>query len=404
MIISLVASVIFFLLILSIVVIIHEAGHYFVAKKLGIKVEEFGFGFPPRAIGKKVGETLYSINWLPLGGFVKLYGEDEAGGGRISPKSQIPNPKETKDLGRAFFARPAWQRASVIVAGVVMNLLLSFVIFYIFLFASGFKSKLPLIIENNFAFSNQKTSASVYAGAVEKDSPAGNAGIKVADRFVEVNNKKVTDDAFFRNEINKNRGRKVTVIVDRNGKTQSFILTPRVNPPKGQGAMGVGLFGYSEVLISYDTPTQKFFSGITYPINLLVYNLRGIAHIVGTSVHQKNIAPVSENVSGPLGIFVVVGTVIASSPNVEQAFLQALNIIGLISISLAFFNVLPIPALDGGRLFFVLIEMVTKKKMNPHKEAFINNIAFILLLGMVILVSVFFDLPKLSSFLSFLKK
>ncbi len=401
MFISLAASAIFFLLILSVVVLIHEAGHYFVAKKLGIKVEEFGFGFPPKIFSKKWGETLYSINLLPLGGFVKLYGEDAAGGGKVSTtvkKSHI------SDLKRAFFARPAWQRASVIVAGVVMNMLLSFVIFYVFLFASGFKSKLPLIIENNFAFSNQTVSESVYAGAVEKDSPAGKSGIKVADKFLSVDGIKVVDDESFRSEINKNRGKEVAISLDRNGEEKNIILTPRVNPPKGQGAIGVGLFGYSEVLVSYDTPVQKVFSGITYPINLLIYNLRGIAHIVGSSVEQKSIAPVEENVSGPLGIFVIVGTVIASSPNVGQTLLQALNIIGLISISLAFFNVLPIPALDGGRLFFVLIEMFTGKKISPHREAIINNIAFILLLGMVILISIFFDLPKLSNFLNFIKK
>lgn len=402
MIISLIISAFFFLLILSVVVIIHEAGHYLVAKKLGIKIEEFGFGFPPRAIGKKIGETIYSINWLPLGGFVKLFGEDEAGGGKITSKVK---ETEASDLHRAFFARPPWQRALVIVAGVVMNLLLSFVIFYVFLFASGFKSRLPLIVENNFSFSNQKVSSNVYAGMVEKGSPAENAGLKVGDRFLKINGVLVSSDNLFRSEINKNRGKEVNIQWQRtDGKIVDANIIPRINPPKGQGAIGVGLFGYSEVEISYDTLPQKVFSGITYPINLLVYNLKGISHIVGTSVHEKNITQVEQNVSGPLGIFVVVGTVISSSPNIKETLLQTLNIIGLISISLAFFNVLPIPALDGGRLFFVLIEMFTGKKINPRKEAIINNVAFIVLLSMIILISVFFDLPKLSNFLSFLKK
>src|SRR2546430_12793425 len=101
-----------FLLILSVLVLIHEAGHYFVAKKFGIKVEEFGFGLPPRLWGKKIGETIYSINWLPIGGFVKLFGEDEAGSGKISLKSSQP---KTGNLKRAFFARPVWQRALVVV-------------------------------------------------------------------------------------------------------------------------------------------------------------------------------------------------------------------------------------------------------------------------------------------------
>src|SRR3989337_3867428 len=107
-------TILVFLLILSVLVLIHEAGHFFVARKFGIKVEEFGFGFPPRLFGKKIGETIYSINWLPIGGFVKLYGEDEAGGGTVkSSKLKV----KSFDLKRAFFARPALQRATIILAG-----------------------------------------------------------------------------------------------------------------------------------------------------------------------------------------------------------------------------------------------------------------------------------------------
>ena len=126
-----------FLLILSLLVLIHEAGHFFVAKKLGIKVEEFGFGLPPRAFGIKKGETMYSINWLPIGGFVKLYGEDEAGSGKISVKQQALKGDEK----RAFFNRSVGQRAAVVVAGVVMNTLLAIVIYYAFLFIGNFKTE-----------------------------------------------------------------------------------------------------------------------------------------------------------------------------------------------------------------------------------------------------------------------
>src|SRR3989344_861235 len=134
-------TIIVFLLILTVLVLIHEAGHFFVAKKLGIKVEEFGFGLPPRAFGIKRGETTYSINFLPIGGFVKLYGEDEAGSGKITnlpagragSKLQIPKSEEN----RAFFARPVWQRALVVVAGVVMNFLLAVLIITYFFGISG---------------------------------------------------------------------------------------------------------------------------------------------------------------------------------------------------------------------------------------------------------------------------
>src|SRR3990167_9711363 len=118
-------TILVFIIILSVLVLIHELGHFFVAKKFGIKVEEFGFGFPPRVWGKRIGETLYSINALPIGGFVKLYGEDEAGGGKIQIKNQKSN---LKDINRAFFAKPIYQRVIVVVAGVTMNFLLAFAI------------------------------------------------------------------------------------------------------------------------------------------------------------------------------------------------------------------------------------------------------------------------------------
>src|SRR5260370_41908449 len=111
-----------FLLLLSVLVLIHEAGHYFTAKKFGVKVEEFGFGLPPRLWGKKMGETIYSLNWLPIGGFVKLYGEDYAGAGRIwAVKDKKPEDSHKDPVHRAFFSRPAWQRACVVVAGVALN-------------------------------------------------------------------------------------------------------------------------------------------------------------------------------------------------------------------------------------------------------------------------------------------
>src|SRR3990170_4091583 len=146
-------TIIVFLLILSILVLIHEAGHYFVAKFFNIKVEEFGFGLPPRIWGKKRGETIYSLNWLPIGGFVKLYGEDEAGAGRIEKPKEAKH--DAKDSKRAFYSRPVGQRAAVVVAGVVMNTVLAIVIYYSFLMLSGFKTQLPLIGEHTFFGANQ---------------------------------------------------------------------------------------------------------------------------------------------------------------------------------------------------------------------------------------------------------
>src|SRR3989304_8463614 len=231
-------TILVFLLILSVLVLIHEAGHFFVARKFGIKVEEFGFGFPPRLFGKKIGETIYSINWLPIGGFVKLYGEDEAGAGRVTlPKKANKNrAKDTingqvlkmveediiivdknriieekveiveridgrkskrkgrsENINRAFFAKSAAQRATVIIAGVVMNAILAAVIFYIFLGLSGFKTDLPLLSDYKFFGVNQTNVQEVIISSIAKNSPAEKQGLKVPTKVIAVNGQKIKD-------------------------------------------------------------------------------------------------------------------------------------------------------------------------------------------------------------------
>lgn len=398
---SLVFSAVGFLFILSALVIIHEAGHFFTAKRLGIKVEEFGFGFPPRIWSRKRGETLYSINALPLGGFVKLYGEDDAGGGRIGSAKVV-----TKDLKRAFFARPAYQRALVILAGVIMNAILAFAIYYVFLFASGFKTELPLIVPTHkFYLVDTTVNKDVYIGQVVKNSPAGKAGIAPYSKITSLNGKPVIDSQNFISSINSEKGRMVVLTwIDSRNKSHTASLTPRVNPPKGQGPLGIALAETSGVTLSYDTPLQKLFSGITHPINLLFYTLDGTHSLISQSIKEKSVKTLGENLSGPIGIFVVVGDVISQSTGAKDLILQGLNLAGLISISLAFFNVLPIPALDGGRLFFILVEIVTRRKVSPRIEAGINTVGFLVLITLLLLVTVFFDFPKLISFLQFLFK
>ncbi|MEK9176063.1 MAG: M50 family metallopeptidase [Patescibacteria group bacterium] len=394
---SLIFSAVAFLFILSVVVLIHEAGHFFMARRFGIKIEEFGFGFPPRLWSKKRGETRYSINLIPLGGFVKLFGEDEAGGGRIQIKNQKSNLKD--DIGRAFFARPPWQRALVILAGVVMNSLLAFVIFYIILFAANFKTQLPAIVDHKFYFVEQSLNNIIYVTDVAKNSPAQISGIKPYSKVVALNNAKIKNMEEFIGDVDQNKGKKITLsLEDEKGKLYNVDIVPRISPPKNEGRMGVSLGSQGGIELVYKTPLQKLFSGITYPVNLTLYSLDGMKQIISSSVRDKSVKEVGENVSGPLGIFVVIGSLISQSSSIKELLLQGLSLIGLISISLAFFNVLPIPALDGGRLFFVLIEMITRKKINPGIEAKINAGGFIVLISFLIYITVFFDFPKMAQF------
>ena len=410
-------TILVFLLILSVLVLIHEAGHFFVAKKFGIKVEEFGFGFPPRLFGKKIGETLYSINWLPIGGFVKLYGEDEAGGGKLSlpvssskykvssiKKDDIHNTKyiiHNTDIERAFFAKTAWQRATVIVAGVLMNAVLAAIIFYIFLGISGFKTELPLLSNYKFFGVNQTNINEVVISSIAKNSPAEKQGLKALTKVVSVNGQKIIDSKDFINIIGKNRGHEIEITWSnlQTNEVHKTKITPRLNPPKNEGALGVGLFSLSTAVLNYETPVQKVFSGIIHPVNLMSYNLNVMGKLVKTSIEKKTTQPLSAGIAGPVGIASLTGSILEIQ-NLKEKILSLLNLAGILSISLAFFNILPIPALDGGRLFFILIEAFTGRKVNQRIESLAHTLGMAALLFLMALIT-YKDIQKL--FIGFLK-
>ena len=378
-----------FLLILSILVLIHEAGHFFVAKKFGIKVEEFGYGLPPRAWGKKIGETIYSINWLPIGGFVKLYGEDEAGSGSVKiAKGKGQRAKSKKDEQRAFYSRSVGQRAAVVVAGVVMNLILGILIYYIFMGLSGFKTELPLIGDHKFFGVNQEVREDIFITDVADNSPADKAGVPQYAQITELNNKPVGNIDTFIQNVKSNQGKEISLsVVDpETRETKMLEMTPRENAPKNEGSLGVGLSSMQTALLSYDTPLQKVFSGFIHPANLMVYNVDLMAQLVRASIRERTAEPLGQGVAGPIGIYSVVGTIV-DIPDAKERALQLLNLAGLLSLSLAVFNILPIPALDGGRLFFILIEGVTRRKINPQHEALAHTIGMVVLLGLIVIIT-----------------
>src|SRR6185437_6480829 len=165
------------------------------------------------------------------------------------------------------------------------------------------------------------------------------------------------------------------------------VVIPRLHPPKNQGALGIAFYPVRTVTLAYDTPVQKLFSGFTHPANLMAYNFDALGYLISISIKEKNVAPVSEGVSGPVGIGYVVGSII-QIPNVNERIMELLNLIGLLSISLAFFNVLPIPGLDGGRLFFLIIEAVTRKKVVPRIEVYIHAVGMAFLIMLLLLVTI----------------
>lgn len=386
-------TIIVFLLILTVLVLIHEAGHYFVAKKFGIKVEEFGFGFPltPALWQKQKGETVYSFYPVLIGGFVKLYGEDEAGGGKVSlpTKNDELKTKNKDHEHRAFYSRSLGQRITVVVAGVVMNALLAVAIYYVFLAMGNFQAQLPLIGTFHFFGVDQKVTTQVVISEVEKNSPADKAGITPFSTIESLNGQPTGQINAFAQTIKNSAGKPIVISWqdEKTEKNHTATVIPRLHPPKNQGALGIAFYPEKTVNLAYATPLQKLFSGFVHPANLMAYNFYALGYLIHISVQERNITPVSEGVSGPVGIGYVVGSII-QIPNVSERISQLLNLIGLLSISLAFFNVLPIPGLDGGRLFFLLIEAVTHKKVDPKIEGYIHAVGMAFLLLLLFLVTV----------------
>ncbi|MEX0616965.1 MAG: site-2 protease family protein [Candidatus Woykebacteria bacterium] len=362
------------IVILLFLVFIHEFGHFATAKFFGIKVEEFGFGFPPRIWGKKKGETIYSINAVPAGGFVRLLGEEE----------------ESNDL-RSFTKKGPWVRAVVVAAGVIINFLLAVLIFYLILGFSGFKFDFDqTAIKTDFFFGKQQNSPVILD--VAKDSPADKSGIKVGDKVISADGKLMESSRELQDFVGDNLGEEVTFTVQNieEKDTRIVSLVPREKPPEGEGSVGVGL-GIDLATVSYEG-VEKVFAGFLHSANTLQFQAVAIGSLIKQSFEEKTPEPITENVAGPVGIVALIAQFVGIGGFAAVGALASLT--ALISLILAVVNILPIPALDGGRFFFILIEGLTGYKVNPRAERLIHGVAFIVLLALVVLVA-FNDISKL---------
>lgn len=351
-----------FLLVLSVLVMVHELGHFIAAKKFGIKVEEFGFGLPPRLWGKKIGETIYSINWLPIGGFVKLYGEDTD----ETHSSQLTAHNKKRDVSRAFFHRPIWQRTIVLIAGVTMNFVLA-VMLISYLFTQGVMTPTDR----------------VHVERVLEHSPAQSAGLEKGDiiihavshteQRIEKAIKKGEDlIAFTRGHL----GEEIVLRVRRGETLLELSMTPRKDFPSDEGPLGVVISNFEEKKYPiWEAPV----AGMKESLKLSWGLAKGIGQTVWKLISFQ---PVAKDVAGPIGIAQMTGEAIKFGSN------AVLELMGLLSLNLAIVNILPFPALDGGRLLFVLIEAATGKRVQAHFERYAHQIGMILLLMLILLVTV----------------
>jgi regulator of sigma E protease len=370
-------------IVLSVLVLVHELGHFLAAKRVGVKVEEFGFGYPPRMIGKKIGGTIYSLNWLPFGGFVRLFGEE------MDQKTQS---KE------AFFNKSKRARTLVIVAGVAFNFLLAVVIFAVVYSFSGIPTQ----------------TGKVRVLEILPDSPAAQSGLKANDAVLSINNQPLKFSQDFIDLVDKEKGKEIILEVERekdnpcasqvfgggsDSKTKpafscqdgKLILwaNPRLEPPPGEGSLGVIISDMEMKKFPWwQMPFMGIWQGIKEAFSWTVLIVQSLGKMF-FDLFTRGIIP--QDVSGPVGIIQITGLV------AKSGLLNILQFAGFLSINLMVINILPLPALDGGRLVFIIYEAIARRKPRESVERWTNSLGMSLLI-LLLLVATFNDFKRLEFF------
>ncbi|MBP9759754.1 MAG: site-2 protease family protein [Candidatus Pacebacteria bacterium] len=371
-------SILIFIVVLVVLILVHEFGHFIVAKKSGVRVDEFGIGFPPKAWGKKIGETEYTINWLPIGGFVRIWGED--------PTQE--HYEEGPGSERSFVKKPRYIQAAVLVAGVTMNVLLAYV-----LFVGAFMIGSPTAVEEGAALGNIRD-VRLLVTSILPDSPAEKV-LKPGDEIRGVT--RGTDTLLESSDtlspkavsdfIGLQAGVPVIIDVVRRGEHLSLPVTPEAGLIAEEPNRIVTGFSLSRIgTESMSFPKAVVAAGertYTGLIDIVV----GLGTLVGQAVQGKGDM---SQVTGPIGIVGLVGDAAALGT------VWLMTFTAFISLNLAVINLLPIPALDGGRLLFVGIEAITRRPIKPAFANRVNQVGFIALLALMALVTIH-DIVKIFS-------
>ena len=348
-------TIIVFVIALSLLIFVHELGHFLTAKKAGIKVDEFGFGFPPKLFGKKVGETVYSLNLLPIGGFVRIHGEDG----------------EDKNDPRSFSGKSIGQRAFILSAGVIMNFLLAVV-----LFSAVFALGAPKAINDE---ATGYPEAEVVIERALNNSPAQEAGLQIGDVVKEVSYEGSSIEINKVNQlqefVNQHKGQEITILIQRGNQSFKKEILAREEFPEDQGPVGV--FLARTAIVSYPW-YEAFYLGAKRTVELTILIPVILFDILGDLVTQGQMA---EEVGGPVEIFVLTGQM------AQLGLVYVLNFIALISVNLVIINILPIPALDGGRLLFLLIEKIKGSPVSQKVERLAHASGFIVLILLMIAIT-----------------
>lgn len=333
--------------ILAFLIFIHEVGHFIAARIFGMRVEEFGFGFPPRLWGIKKGNTLYSINAIPLGGFVQIAGEDSVS----TDENGLEKDKHGSKKGDRFSDKPIWQRAVVLCAGVAMNFLVGWLVL------------MPVLMTG--------TPESVVVTGVVDDAPAAVAGIKEGD--VIMGFESGNDFSTF---VADHKGEQITLAINREGKEIIIAVTPRIDVPEGEGSLGVEYVAGSIEKMGFG---QAIKESLRYAWTIFSFVFVTIGRLLASVVTGE---PIFSQLSGPVGVYK------ATAQAVGLGWVYVANVMALISLNLAALNIFPFPALDGGRLVFLVIEKIRGKAVSGAIQGWVNGVAFLALILFIVAITV----------------
>lgn len=342
--------------VLGLLILVHELGHFFAARLVGITVEEFGMGLPPRLFGYRAKSgVVYSLNWIPFGGFVKMFGQDDLrpDGGAVYGEG-------------SFVSKTPLQRAFVLVAGVLMNLLLAILIFTAIAIGQG------------------KQGVQVYIDEVLPNSPAAAAGWQAGDRIVAVAGREVTEAAVLRRTTEDYAGRDLPVTIERNGARITTTVVPRTVMPPDEGRAGVKIEPrtvYTAIPL-WEAPIQ----GLRASWHTFRLMYTGLWQMVSGQGNLRDVV-------GPVGMGQATSEIVQRSP--LPLWVTLANLAALLSLNLFLLNLLPLPALDGGRLVFVVLELLRGgRKVAPEREGLVHFVGLIVLLGLMFVIG-YFDIVRL---------
>jgi len=376
-----VATIIIFILILGVLIFVHEMGHFLAAVRNGIKADEFGFGFPPRIFGlfkdEKSGKhkfvlgnrevksknTVYSLNWIPLGGFVKIKGENGEGASESD----------------SFSAQPAWTRIKVLAAGVAMNFFLAWILLSIVLMIGA-----PQAIDDNADAPNAK----VQISQIVPGAPAEKMGLKIGDEILAArlsaggaagaereNWSEIKTAGRMQTLTAKSKGRKIILKIKRGQETLELKGTPRIEYPEGQGPLGISLA--RTAIVSYPW-YESIWRGLLAVFDLTLAIFIALGGIIRNLFLGEGMAM---DIAGPVGIAVMTKQAAA------LGLVYVLQFAAILSVNLGIINGLPFPALDGGRILFILIEKIKGSRVSQKVEQALHTAGFFLLIALMVVVT-----------------